>query len=144
MITPVLDTLPVYVRGGAILPIAPLVQSTNEIPKGALTLRVYSGPNCSGDLYQDDGKSFAFRTGAYLRLHFTCQVNPDGTLAVHIDAQQGSFVPWWKEVRIETFGWTPKRRLAIAEQGTFTMEQSGSAWAIRIPFHASATNIVLQ
>jgi alpha-glucosidase len=144
MITPVLENLPVYVRGGAILPVAPLVQSTNEIPKGPLTLRIYSGPNCTGDLYQDDGKSFAFRTGAYLRLHFTCQVNLDGTLTVHIDAQQGSFIPWWKEVRIEAFGWTPKRRLAIAEQGTLTIEQSGRAWALTIPFHTSATDVILQ
>jgi alpha-glucosidase len=144
MITPVLENLPVYVRGGAILPVAPLVQSTNEIPKGPLTLRVYSGPDCSGDLYQDDGKSFAFRTGAYLRLRFTCQVNVDGTLAVHIDAQQGSFVPWWKEVRIEAFGWTPKRRLAITDHGTLTMEQSGNAWTLTIPFHTSATNVILQ
>jgi alpha-glucosidase len=144
MITPALENLPVYVRGGAILPVAPLVQSTNETPKGPLTLRVYSGPNCSGDLYQDDGKSFAFRTGAYLRLHFTCLVNPDGTLAVHIDAQQGSFIPWWKEVRIEAFGWTPKRRLAITEQGTLTMERSGNAWTLTIPFHASATDVILR
>jgi alpha-glucosidase len=144
MIMPALENLPVYVRGGAILPVAPLVQSTNEIPKGPLTLRVYSGPNCSGDLYQDDGKSFAFRTGAYLRLHFTCQVNPDGTFAVHIDAQQGAFVPWWKEVRIEAFGWTPKRRLAITEQGTLTMEQSGNAWTLTIPFHARGTDVILR
>jgi alpha-glucosidase len=144
MITPVLKDLPVYVRGGTILPISPLVQSTNEIPQGPLTLRVYAGPNCSGDLYQDDGKSFAFRTGTYLRLHFTCQVNLDGTLAVHIDAQQGSFVPWWKELRIEAFGWTPKRRVAIAEQRTSTMTQSGSAWVLTIPFHATATDLILE
>jgi alpha-glucosidase len=144
MISPTLEDLPVYVRGGTILPIAPLVQSTNEIPQGPLTLRVYSGPNCSGDLYQDDGKSFAFRTGAYLRLHFTCQSNADGTLAVHIDAQQGSFLPWWKEVRIEAFGWTPKRHLAIAEQGTLAMSQSGSAWVVTIPSHATATDLILQ
>jgi alpha-glucosidase len=144
MITPVLENLPVFVRGGTILPVAPLVQSTNEVPEGPLTLRVYSGPNCSGDLYQDDGRSFAFRTGDYLRLHFSCQVNLDGTLAVHIDAQQGSFVPWWKEVRIEAFGWTPKRRLATAEQRTLTMAQSGGAWVLTIPFHAAATDLILQ
>ena len=33
MVTPKLDTLPVYVRGGSILPIQPLVQSTDEIHK---------------------------------------------------------------------------------------------------------------
>ena len=144
MVSPTLKDLPVYVRGGTILPIAPLVQSTNEIPQGPLTLRIYSGPNCSGDLYQDDGRSFAFRTGAYLRLHFTCQSNADGTLAVHLDAPQGSFVPWWKQIRIEAFGWTPKRRLALTERETLTMEQTGSAWALTIPFHAKATDVILQ
>jgi alpha-glucosidase len=144
LITPTLDTLPVYVRGGTILPIAPLVQSTNEIPQGPLTLRVYAGPDCSGDLYQDDGKSFAFRTGAYLRIQFTCQTNSDGTLAIHIGAQQGAFVPWWKEIRVEAFGWTPQRRLATANQTTATIEQSGSAWVVTIPSHTTATDLTLQ
>ena len=40
-ITPKLDELPVYVRGGTILPIAPLTQSTAEEPVGPLTLRVF-------------------------------------------------------------------------------------------------------
>jgi alpha-glucosidase len=144
IITPALESLPVYVRGGTILPIAPVVQSTNEVPQGPLTLRVYSGPDCSGDLYQDDGRSFAFRTGAYLRLNFTCQVNADGTLAVHIAPQQGTFVPWWTEVRIEAFGWTPKLRVAITEQTTLPVTQSGSAWVLTIPFHTTATNLILQ
>src|SRR4029077_14724409 len=34
---PTLETLPVYVREGAIIPMQPLTQSTNEIPEGALT-----------------------------------------------------------------------------------------------------------
>ena len=36
-----LDTLPVFVRAGAIIPEQPLVQSTDEKPEGPLTLRVY-------------------------------------------------------------------------------------------------------
>jgi len=79
LITPKLAELPVYVREGSILPIAPLTQSTGETPVGPLTLRVYAGGNCHGDLYQDDGKSFAFRSGQFLRLHFSCEVKPDGT-----------------------------------------------------------------
>src|SRR4029077_10718632 len=34
LIQPKLDTLPVYVRGGAILPLQPLTQSTEERPQG--------------------------------------------------------------------------------------------------------------
>ena len=42
-IHPTLDTLPVYVRGGSILPLQPLIQSTDETPSGPLELRVYPG-----------------------------------------------------------------------------------------------------
>jgi Glycosyl hydrolases family 31/Domain of unknown function (DUF5110) len=83
-----LDTLPVFVRAGAILPISPLVQSTNEIPKGPLVLRVYaplSGGTdyCGGTMYLDDGKTLAYHQGAYLRTHFTCQVR-DGQFHLQI------------------------------------------------------------
>jgi alpha-glucosidase len=40
-VTPTLEQLPVFIRGGSILPIAPLTQSTSETPAGPLTLRVY-------------------------------------------------------------------------------------------------------
>jgi len=43
LVHPALDTLPVYVREGSILPMQPLTQSTNETPKGPLLLRVYPG-----------------------------------------------------------------------------------------------------
>jgi alpha-glucosidase len=73
-VTPKLAGLPIDVREGTILPIAPLTQRTDEIPVGPLTLRVYAGDDCHGDRYQDDGKSFAFRSGQFLRLHVSCAV----------------------------------------------------------------------
>ena len=72
-ITPKLAELPVFVKGGAILARQPLVQSTDETPRGPLELRVYPGPNCAGSVYQDDGISFAYKEGAYRRQAFTCQ-----------------------------------------------------------------------
>src|SRR5215471_3168865 len=39
-VKPALGDLPVLVRGGAIVPREPLVQSTSEVPKGPLELRV--------------------------------------------------------------------------------------------------------
>ena len=108
MITPKLDELPVYVRGGSIIPMQPLVQSTAETPHGPLTLRVYppeanaATPDCSGDVYLDDGVSFNFRNGDFLRLHITCSVSADGALTVNIPARQGRYKPWWISLRIET------------------------------------------
>ncbi|MDE1156064.1 MAG: glycoside hydrolase family 31 protein [Acidobacteriaceae bacterium] len=106
-VKPKLDVLPVYAHGGAILPMAPLVQSTSETPKGPLTLRVFPpapGEACSGSVYTDDGVSFDFRKGQFARVQFTCTVAPDGALSVSIGAREGSFTPWWSSFRVEAVG----------------------------------------
>ncbi len=82
-VQPELASLPVFVRAGSILPMEPLVQSTSEVPDGPLTLRVYAGNACGGDLYLDDGKSYAFERGDSLRMHFSCKVTPDGLELSH-------------------------------------------------------------
>src|SRR6202022_970922 len=103
-IQPQLDTLPVYVREGAIVPMQPLIQSTEETPQGPLTLRVYPGKDCHGSLYMDDGRTFAYQHGDFLRIEFSCDVTPQG-LVLHIGERQGAFHPWWQELRVEVYGW---------------------------------------
>jgi alpha-glucosidase len=102
-----LDTLPVFVRAGAIVPEQPLVQSTDEKPQGPLTLRVYPptqpGKDCSGSLYLDDGTSYAFQKGDLLRVSFTCQ-STSQSLSVRVGPHRGSFAPWWNLVSIEVYG----------------------------------------
>jgi alpha-glucosidase len=111
-IQPELAELPVFVRAGAILPMEPLVQSTSETPDGPLTLRIYAGNSCTGDLYLDDGKSYAFERGEFLRMHFTCKVTADG-LELSIGAHQGPYPAWWKQIHAEVFGWTPRQNQAL-------------------------------
>jgi len=101
---PTLEALPVYVREGAIIPMQPLTQSTDEIPKGPLVLRVYPGRDCKGSLYQDDGKTLAYRRGEFLRMEFTCEASPD-SVRLHVGPHTGSYRAWWSELRIEIYGW---------------------------------------
>jgi alpha-glucosidase len=82
------------------------VQSTADTPQGQLTLRVYPGDECSGELYQDDGKSYAFEHGAYLRMKFSCEKTADG-VRFNIGPHEGSYPAWWKEMRLEMFGVSP-------------------------------------
>jgi alpha-glucosidase len=102
-IHPELAMLPVFVRPGSILPVAPLVQSTEERPQGNLTLRVFPGADCKGSLYQDDGTTFAYRNGGFLRMSFTCSRQPDG-LSIHIGRHEGSYPAWWKQIAVEVNG----------------------------------------
>ncbi len=100
-VTPRLDLLPVYVRPGAIIPKQPLVQSTMETPKGALELNVYPGADCRGSIYLDDGSSFAYRKGGFLRQGVTCD---GGRIA--FSAREGSYTPWWTGINVVIHGWT--------------------------------------
>ena len=100
-----LATLPVFVRPGTILPIEPLVQSTEERPSGPLTLRVFPGPNCGGHLYQDDGTSFTYRRGEFLRMDFSCQGSENQReINIHIGKHDGSYPAWWKEIAVQVNG----------------------------------------
>jgi alpha-glucosidase len=108
VLAPALAQLPVYVRAGSILPMEPLVENTNQTPSGPLTLRVYAGSDCSGQVYQDDGRTFAYEKGAFLREHFTCHVDGD-SLRLTLGPREGTYPAWWKEVRVAIYGWTPSR-----------------------------------
>ncbi len=74
---------------------------------GPLTLRVYppTGPGggCSGSVYLDDGVSFDFRQGAYLRAKFGCRVAGD-SVVVTVAPREGSFQPWWQQLSVEVYG----------------------------------------
>ena len=146
---PSLAKLPVYVRAGSILPMEPLVQSTSEIPDGPLTLRVYAGNSCAGDLYLDDGKSYAFERGDSLRMHFGCEVTPHG-LELSIGAHQGPYAPWWKQIRVEVIGWTPKQNKVLVKNDSpgrtnpLAMEKFSQGVLVNVPDDGKGIELELQ
>lgn len=115
-VTPKLDSLPVYVRAGTILPRQPLVQSTAIVPDGPLKLDVYPGADCAGDLYADDGHSMAFEKGDYFRQALSCRVTGDG-IEIRFAKPQGRFVPWWKSVEVVVHGWDGTGTGTVRAQG---------------------------
>jgi alpha-glucosidase len=104
-----LETLPVFVKAGSIVPEQPLVESTDEKPVGPLTLRVYPpttlGADCEGSVYLDDGVSYDFKKGEFLRVQFACRLSTQG-LIVTVAPRKGTFQPWWKLLEIEVYGAT--------------------------------------
>ena len=99
--TPKLEYLPVFVRAGTILPRQPLVQSTAETPRGPLSLDIYPGPECRGDLYLDDGLTV---NGARLRQTIRCSITEKG-LSLQFGPRTGSYKPWWTSIAITVHGW---------------------------------------
>jgi len=98
--TPKLETLPVFIRAGTILPRQPLVQSTMERPEGALSLDIYPGPDCRGSLYFDDGISV---NGPTLRQSIQC-IETERGIELRFGPRQGSWKPWWKQIHVTVHG----------------------------------------
>ena len=108
-VQPVEDALPVYVRGGAIVPTSAVTESTMQKPSGPLVLDVYPGDVCQGSLYLDDGVSFAYRSGGYARMQFRCEATPRGVM-LRISKRDGNYPVWWTRIAVRIHGWdhTPR------------------------------------
>jgi alpha-glucosidase len=118
---PKLDTMPVYVRGGSVLPMQPLIQNTEETPVGPLELRVYPGSDCKGTIYLDDGHTFAYQHGQFLRQDFTCDADAK-SVRLHFHARQGSYSPWWKFVEVVVYDWPSARAEAKVSGSTYPLK----------------------
>jgi alpha-glucosidase/alpha-D-xyloside xylohydrolase len=63
-----LATMPLYVRAGTILPLGPVKQYTGEKVGGPLTLVVYPGTDGAFTLYEDDGATFNYQRGEWMKI----------------------------------------------------------------------------
>jgi alpha-glucosidase len=129
-IHPELASLPVFVRAGAILPIAPLTQSTNETPKGP-------------HLYVDDGKTYAYKNGASLRMDFNCEVTADG-FRLRLGEHKGSYPAWWQQIRIEIYGWSSRMHTARLNGSSVDLAAGPSAGALALTVPDNGRGAVLE
>ncbi len=67
-----LDRLPLFVRGGSIIPLGPVVQHDGEQPLAELTLLDHPEGESSFTLYEDDGLTQRHRDGAFAETEITC------------------------------------------------------------------------
>lgn len=66
-----LDTVPAFVRSGGIVLFAPLIQYTDALPGGPLTVTVFAGADGNFTLYEDDGETRGYETGAVATTFFS-------------------------------------------------------------------------
>lgn len=142
-IHPELASLPVFVRAGAILPIAPLVQSTDDKLQGPLTLRVYAGEACAGHLYLDDGRTYAYKNGASLRMEFHCHVTANG-LQLDLGRHQGSYPAWWQQIHIEIYGWSPRQHAARLDGSAIDLAKDASPGNLAVTIPDGGQGAVLE
>ncbi|MFG3101132.1 TIM-barrel domain-containing protein [Streptomyces sp. NPDC048182] len=88
-----LDTLPLFVKAGAIVPMWPQMNHTGEKPVSTLTYDVYPRGSSSYTLYEDDGITRAYQDGAYARqkVDVTAPAAGTGRVRIAVGASQGSY-----------------------------------------------------
>lgn len=80
--------MPVFVKAGAIVPIGPAIQYSNEKPDAPLTLYVYAGANGAFELYEDDGVTYGYERNAFSRISMRYD---DASGELMIGARNGSY-----------------------------------------------------
>ena len=86
------NRIPVAVRAGAIIPMAPFMRTTAEKPWDPLTVEVFPAGRSSFTLYRDDGISFAYRQGDFTTTKFACDAQPR-TIHFAIEESNKRYVP---------------------------------------------------
>lgn len=80
-----LEHMPMFMRGGAIVPMGPDVQHLTGYAPETITLLAYPGPDSSFVLYEDDGETNAYRTGKSARTTFRMTHDSFGVSAIDGD-----------------------------------------------------------
>jgi alpha-D-xyloside xylohydrolase len=96
-----LETMPIFVKAGSILPMGPEVQHSGEQLDAPWELRVYPGADGAFQLYEDENHGYGYEQGKYA----TVQLRYDeDSHQLHVDAREGTF-PGLNPVRVYQVVW---------------------------------------
>ena len=87
-LTTSLETVPMFVRAGSILPLGPEMQYVGEKAWDSLEIRVYPGADGSFTFYEDEGDNYNYEKDVYSTITFKWN---DRTRTLTIGQRQGSF-----------------------------------------------------
>ena len=85
-----LETIPLYVQEGSILPLGPVKQYTSEKLDEPISVSIYPGADASFLLYEDDGISFDHRKGEWMGIQMAWD---DTRRALGLHLAPGSRLP---------------------------------------------------
>ncbi len=82
------DIIPIFVKGGSIIPFGPEVQYSAEKPWNNLEIRVYPGEDAFFQLYEDEHDNYNYENGAYSTINFKWN---EGDQKLIVGARKGGF-----------------------------------------------------
>jgi alpha-D-xyloside xylohydrolase len=83
-----LETMPLYVRAGSIIPIGPRIQFAGDQPDAPVELWVYPGRDGAFMLYEDEDDNYNYEQGSFATIHITWK---DSTRQLTLDDRRGNY-----------------------------------------------------
>ena len=121
-----LETVPMFVRAGAIIPTGPEMNYIGQKPVDPITFNIYPDENGSASvtLYEDDGVTPAYKQDGFRRTNVNAKRVGPGYLVTK-SAPQGNYQPGARRLSFVVKSTGPFSR-------TVTVADNGTAQAIRI------------
>ena len=102
-----LERIPIFARGGSVIPTQSPVQHTGEVPAEPLVLEVFPGGDGAGVLIEDDGATTGYREGAELRTALRLRGRAGGRLRLELGAREGRLAIAPRPLRVAVHGCAP-------------------------------------
>jgi alpha-D-xyloside xylohydrolase len=99
-----LNSLPIFVKEGTILPYGPKLQYATEVTNKPITLKIYPGKDAEYTLYFDDDKSYDYEKGIYSEINISYS---ELTKTVTLEKGNGNYLDFSKnhmKFKIEVIG----------------------------------------
>lgn len=89
-----IETMPLFVKAGSIIPMGPVIQYATEKPADLIELRIYPGANGQFDYYEDENDNYDYEHGQYGTFKFVWN---DQKRQLTISPEKGSFTGMLKK-----------------------------------------------
>jgi alpha-D-xyloside xylohydrolase len=122
------ESMPLHVRAGSIVPFGPPRQHAFDDPDGQITLFVYQGRDGAFSLYEDDGLTNAYETGAYARIPMTWH---EADKSLSLGAWTGGLVPMPASRTFEVVFVSPDRPVGYGAGKGQVVRYEGTALTIK-------------
>jgi alpha-glucosidase len=113
-----LETVPMFVRGGAIIPMGPAMNYVGEKPFDPITFAIYPDDkgSASTTLYEDDGLSPAYKDGVFRRTTVNVKRAAQGYV-VNVGAPLGQYNPGARKFSFVIKSVSPGRVVTVIDDG---------------------------
>jgi len=134
-----LASIPMYVRAGAFLFEQPVVQHTGEMPGQPLDVTLFAGVPSERWLYEDDGNSFDYKRGAFMRRRFASR-RDGNAIVIEIGAPEGTYRPKARSLVLTVRGQTATR----VSVPNAKVEMKDGSVVVTVPDRFEATTIRIE